>query len=114
MKINLIPKIFQCVTNAQNYDQAQGILDPHALKYVIIKYWNTKEIYKYYHLLSKKYFIYIDVNFSEHNLFNTINISLEQKNISKDDDVKKEGINFLVTDINFRQITPQVWSQMNF
>lgn len=73
---NLYLKFFGCVFYVYVHAPHMDKLEPRALKYVFLGYSNSRKGYKCFHPPSKKYCVFMDVQFSERVSYFSIDVSL--------------------------------------
>ena len=63
---HLTPRIFGCVSFIHNHSHHKGKFDSRALKCIFVGYSSTQKGYKSYHPPTKKFHVFVDVTFVEH------------------------------------------------
>ena len=63
--LNLCPKIFGCICYVHVHAHLRDKLDPGALKCVFLGYSNSQKNYKRFHPPSRRYYVFMDVQFNE-------------------------------------------------
>lgn len=83
-------KVFECVCYVHVHTLHRDKLDPRVLKCVFLGYPSTHKGCQYFHLPTRKYYIFIDVQFYEREsyFFGDIPLTLLQEEISNEKDEK--------------------------